>query len=78
MGDKYVAPGVGSLPPGPLSELFGSAAVPVIRVTLTDPAVSERQQKFMAMCEHDPKHARGKCPSRAVAKKFSKKPKGGY
>jgi hypothetical protein len=26
------------------------------------PAVSQRQQRYMAMCMHDPKHARGKCP----------------
>ena len=46
-GDKYVAPGVGSLPPGPLSELFGNEAIPVIRLMLTDPAVSEKQRKLM-------------------------------
>lgn len=26
------------------------------------PAVSKAQQRFMAMCEHDPAHANGKCP----------------
>lgn len=25
----------------------------------------------MAICEHDPQHARGKCPSMAVAKEFA-------
>lgn len=27
------------------------------------PAVSKRQRRFMAMCEHDPGAARGKCPN---------------
>ncbi len=27
------------------------------------PAVSQAQQKFMAICEHDPQHAQGKCPN---------------
>lgn len=27
------------------------------------PAVSKSQQQFMAICEHNPKHAKGKCPS---------------
>jgi hypothetical protein len=27
------------------------------------PAVSGAQQRFMAMCEHDPQHAQGQCPS---------------
>ena len=35
------------------------------------PAVSKAQRRFMGMCEHDPKHAQGKCPSRAVAAEFS-------
>jgi hypothetical protein len=26
------------------------------------PSVSKSQRRFMAMCEHDPKHAQGKCP----------------
>ena len=26
------------------------------------PATSVAQQKFMAICEHNPKHAAGKCP----------------
>lgn len=27
------------------------------------PAKSKAQQQFMAICEHDPAHAIGKCPS---------------
>ncbi len=42
------------------------------------PAASPRIQRFMGMCAHDPKHARGKCPSPEVAREFSHKPKGGY
>jgi len=26
------------------------------------PAKSKSQQQFMAICEHSPQHARGKCP----------------
>ena len=26
------------------------------------PAVSKSQRRYMAMCEHDPKHMAGKCP----------------
>ena len=26
------------------------------------PAKSKAQQQFFAICEHDPQHARGKCP----------------
>jgi len=26
------------------------------------PAVSKAQQQFFAICEHNPKHAQGKCP----------------
>jgi hypothetical protein len=26
------------------------------------PARSTAQRRFMAICEHDPKHAQGKCP----------------
>ena len=79
-GDKYVAPGVGSLPPGPLSELFGSDALPVIRVTLTDPAVSARQQRF-AGAELARKRAGKKTKTKmteAQLEEFAKKPKGGY
>jgi hypothetical protein len=35
------------------------------------PAVSRKQQRFMAMCAHNPKHAKGKCPAKKVAKEFS-------
>jgi hypothetical protein len=42
------------------------------------PAKSKKQQKFMGMCEHAPAMAKGKCPSKKVAKEFAKKPKGGY
>ncbi len=42
------------------------------------PAKSKRQQEFMAICEHTPGKARGKCPSHAVAAEFSHKPAGGY
>ena len=42
------------------------------------PAKSRKQQQFMAICAHNPKHAKGKCPSPKVAREFSFKPKGGY
>ncbi len=44
------------------------------------PAKSKKQQKFMGMCTTAAgrKKAKGKCPSKKVAKKYSKKPKGGY
>ena len=32
----------------------------------------------MAMCAHSPGKARGKCPSKKVAREFSHKPAGGY
>lgn len=35
------------------------------------PAKTRKQQRFMAMCAHSPKHAKGKCPSKKVAKEFS-------
>ena len=31
------------------------------------PATSKSQRRFMAMCEHDPQHAKGKCPTMAKA-----------
>lgn len=37
------------------------------------PAKTPRQQKFMAICAHNPSHARGKCPSHDVAEEFSHK-----
>jgi hypothetical protein len=39
------------------------------------PAKSAKQQRFMAMCLHDPKKVKGKCPPKKVAKEFSKKGK---
>lgn len=42
------------------------------------PAKSPKQQRYMAMCAKSPGKARGKCPSKAVAKKFARKPRGGY
>jgi hypothetical protein len=42
------------------------------------PAKSKAQQRFMGMCAHSPSHAKGKCPSKSVAREFSFKPKGGY
>lgn len=40
------------------------------------PAKTEKQRKFMAMCAHNPSKARGKCPSKAVAREFSHKRQG--
>jgi len=34
------------------------------------PSVSKKQHNFMAMCKHNPKHAKGKCPSKDVAAEF--------
>lgn len=36
------------------------------------PAVSKAQQRFMAMCKHDPKHARGECPDEKTAGEFAR------
>lgn len=36
----------------------------------SNPAVSEKQRRFMAICAHSPEKAHGKCPSRKVAKEF--------
>ena len=41
------------------------------------PAVSKSQQRFMAMCEHDPKHARGECPDKETAREFARTPRKG-
>lgn len=38
------------------------------------PAKSKAQQQFMAVCEHSPQHARGRCPSPSVAREFAKTP----
>lgn len=37
------------------------------------PAKSKAQQRFFAMCMHQPRHARGKCPSmpREEMRKFA-------
>lgn len=35
------------------------------------PAKTKKQQRFMAMCEHNPGAAKGKCPPKSVAKEFS-------
>lgn len=32
------------------------------------PSVSKKQQSFFAMCEHNPKHARGECPDMSKEK----------
>ena len=32
------------------------------------PAVSVKQRRFFAICEHDPQHARGKCPNMSQEK----------
>lgn len=37
------------------------------------PAVSEKQRRFMAMCVNSPEKARGKCPSKSVAREFMHK-----
>lgn len=39
------------------------------------PARSAKQQRYMGMCAKTRKKG---CPSKKVAKKFSRKPKGGY
>ena len=40
------------------------------------PATSQAQQKFMAICAHNPAHAHGTCPSQKVAEEFSHAPGG--
>jgi len=42
------------------------------------PAKSQRMQRFMAGCEHNPEKMKGKCPPHDVAAEFSHKPPGGY
>jgi hypothetical protein len=42
------------------------------------PAKSRKQQRFMAMCAHNPRHASGKCPDKKTAREFSHKPRKGY
>lgn len=36
------------------------------------PAKTKKQQRFMAMCANNPGKARGKCPSKKVAREFSR------
>lgn len=38
------------------------------------PAKTEKQRRFMAMCANNPSAAKGKCPSKEVAREFSHKP----
>lgn len=63
-------------PPGE-EESFESGLVPMRGMNpflgpelASNPAVSEKQRRFMAMCAHDPAKARGKCPSKSVASEF--------
>ena len=43
------------------------------------PATSKAQQRFFAMCEHDPQHAQGKCPNMSQEKmhEYAATPLGG-
>lgn len=41
------------------------------------PATSPKMQRFMGMCAHA-EHPPENCPSRTVAREFSRKPAGGY
>lgn len=36
------------------------------------PSKTKAQHNFMAMCAHNPSAAKGKCPSKSVAKEFVK------
>jgi len=36
------------------------------------PYESDRQRGFFKMCEHNPKHARGKCPPRKTLEAFDR------
>ncbi len=40
------------------------------------PAKTKKQARFMRMCAHQPKHAKGKCPSKSVAREFMHTKKG--
>ena len=40
------------------------------------PAKSNAQQRFMAMCLHNPGKVKGSCPPKKVAKEFATKAKG--
>ena len=39
------------------------------------PAKSQAQQRFMAMCEHNQAHVKGKCPDKATAREFARTPR---
>lgn len=43
------------------------------------PARSQAQQRFMAMCLHDPKHVKGECPGMSAEelRKFAETPRTG-
>ena len=43
------------------------------------PAVSQAQQRFFAICEHTPTHARGTCPNlpKATLREFAATPRTG-
>lgn len=44
------------------------------------PARSQAQQRYMAMCEHDPKHVKGHCPTgmtREQLREFAATPRTG-
>lgn len=41
------------------------------------PAKSQAQQRFMAICAHNPAHAQGKCPSKTVAREYAQTPRKG-
>lgn len=41
------------------------------------PAVSKAQQRFMGMCSHNPKHAKGECPDEETAREFARTPRKG-
>jgi len=40
------------------------------------PAKSKKQARFMRMCAHQPKHAKGKCPSKSLPREFMHTKKG--
>lgn len=42
------------------------------------PAVSKKQQKFMALCATNPSKARKSCPPTKTAREFMHRPVGGY
>jgi len=60
--------GEGTSPLAPMEEQID----PFVRMA-SNPAVSDKQQRFMGMCAHNPGKAHGKCPSKEVAREFSHK-----